>query len=54
MGVDTTPEDIIAEWGGHAPEVQAKRDKARAAIERLRNGHKEEPKAEMQEYEPRS
>jgi hypothetical protein len=45
LGLDTKPEDILEEWEGRRPELEAKRSKAQAAIERQRNEGKQEPKA---------
>jgi len=42
-GLDTTPEDILAEWEGRRPELEERRNKA---IERLQNEREEEPKAD--------
>jgi hypothetical protein len=44
MGLDRTPEDIVAEWEGRRPEQEDRRNKA---LERVRSERKEEPKAEV-------
>jgi hypothetical protein len=44
LGLDTKPQDILEEWEGRRPELEAKRSKAWEAIERLRNEGKQKPK----------
>ena len=41
LGLDTTPDDILADWEGKRPDLEEKRNEA---IERMQNERKDEPK----------